>query len=157
MRNKTKRKPAIWTTLRAGKAQLTKAAKVKAAKLAQKAVAKRIDPRKRIAVMSERMKARNAEYRKVRDDWMILPDGTRRTCSACLKIQYPANVRPMEFLHDATEPHHSRGKLGSLLCDTRFWIPVCRAAHTWIDANREKARELGLLCKRGEWNKQPKD
>ena len=152
---KTTKPKAIWTTLRAGKAQLAKAAKVKASKLAQKAAARRIAPRKRIAPMSGRMKARNEEYRKVRHAWMTLPDGTRRTCSACLKIQYPTNVRPMEFLHDATEPHHSRGKLGKLLCDTRFWIPVCRTAHTWIDANREKARELGLLCKRGDWNKQP--
>jgi len=148
---------ALWTTLRAGKAQLARAAKVKAAKREKNTVARRAAPRKRIPARSEIGWERDKEYRKVRDAWMVLPDGTRRTCAACLKIEYPPSIgKNLGFMHDASEPHHSRGKIGKLLFDTRFFIPVCRTAHNWIDANREKARELGLLCKVGEFNTQPK-
>jgi len=56
--------------------------------------------------------------------------------------------------------HHSRGRLGSLLSDTRFWIPTCRTCHAWIDSNRNAARELTwngvpVLCEKGEWNSPP--
>lgn len=54
--------------------------------------------------------------------------------------------------HACTDVHHSRGRAGSLLIDERFWIPVCRRAHNWIQANPERARALGLLCQPGEWN-----
>lgn len=143
---KTTKPKALWTTLRAGKAQLAKAAKVKATKLAQKAVARRIAPMKRIAPMSERTKSRNAEYRKVRAAHLSLYPW----CEACSAIDGLHGPQ----IHMADDVHHSRGKLGSLLCDTRFFKSVCRKSHTWIDANRDKARELGLLCKRGEWNRQ---
>lgn len=58
--------------------------------------------------------------------------------------------------------HHARGRLSSLLCDSRFWIPVCRTCHSWIDSNRNAARELTwngipVLCAKGEWNSPPRD
>lgn len=53
----------------------------------------------------------------------------------------------------AGEVHHFRGRLGPLLLDQRFWVPVCRTAHVWIDANRKLAREFGWLCELGDWNK----
>lgn len=56
---------------------------------------------------------------------------------------------------NARDVHHMRGKLGALRCDERYWLPVCRAAHTWIDANREAARQLGWLCQTGEFNTIP--
>lgn len=143
---KTTKPKALWTTLRAGKAQLAKAAKVKATKLAQKAVARRIAPMKRIAPMSERMKSRNAEYRKVRDAFLK----EYPFCGACGFIQ---NLN-RRGAHYATEVHHLNGRAGKLITDTDKFLSVCRPAHIWIDANREKARELGLLCKRGEWNRQ---
>ncbi len=62
----------------------------------------------------------------------------------------------------ATQCHHQRGRIGSLLMDERFWIPICAEGHAWIDANREEARKtvallqdgrhLLLLCAPGEWN-----
>jgi len=59
---------------------------------------------------------------------------------------------------DASEPHHSRGRLGPLLLDERYWIPVSRIGHCRIDAEREWARTqiwngVPLLCARGDWNR----
>lgn len=66
-------------------------------------------------------------------------------CRACNRI--PAGARPPRVSCDV---HHSRGRLGSLLMDARFWIPVCRICHNWIHANPAAAREAGLL---GPWHK----
>lgn len=60
----------------------------------------------------------------------------------------------------ATQIHHSRGRLGPLLLDQRFWIPVSMAGHQWIDSHREEARKrewmgIPLLCARGNWNALP--
>lgn len=48
--------------------------------------------------------------------------------------------------------HHQRGRVGTLLLDTRFWIAVCRSCHDWIAANPAQARAEGLLCAEGLWN-----
>ena len=52
----------------------------------------------------------------------------------------------------ATQVHHVYGRLSKLL----FWEPGWRAVnaegHRWIDANREEARNLGLLAPIGAWN-----
>jgi hypothetical protein len=57
----------------------------------------------------------------------------------------------------ATDVHHVRGRAGTLLIDERFWVPVSRAGHRWIEDNKELARKAGLLCGRGQWNVAPKD
>lgn len=56
--------------------------------------------------------------------------------------------------------HHSRGRLGSLLCDQEWWVPVCRVCHDWIGSNPNAARELTwngipVLCENGQWNSPP--
>lgn len=48
--------------------------------------------------------------------------------------------------------HHTRGRIGALLMDQRFWKPLCRRHHEWVHAHPAKARELGLLCEAGKWN-----
>lgn len=53
----------------------------------------------------------------------------------------------------ATDVHHVRGRAGSLLLDTRYWLPVSRAGHYWIDTHRNEARARGWLAKLGEWNR----
>ena len=57
----------------------------------------------------------------------------------------------------ATQNHHKRGRLGTLLIDKRFWIGVSMEGHVWIDANRAKAMKLGLLAAKGYWNLAPDD
>ena len=143
-------KPALWTRTRKGKAQLARAAKAKAAKREKKAVARRTAPRKRIAARSDRMRKRNAEYRLIREQFLR----EHPWCEACSQIYGLTGKRG---LHPANDVHHRQGRAASLLTDVSKFLSVCRTAHIWIDANRDKARELGLLCKRGDWNKQPND
>jgi hypothetical protein len=54
----------------------------------------------------------------------------------------------------ATDIHHKRGRAGALLCDTIYWMALCRSCHSFIHQNMEQARMAGWLCKKGEWNKQ---
>lgn len=44
----------------------------------------------------------------------------------------------------ATEVHHT-AKRGKNLNNVETWLPVCRPCHDWIEDNKSKARELGLL------------
>lgn len=53
----------------------------------------------------------------------------------------------------ATEIHHTRGRAGTLLLDERYWLPVSASGHDFIHDNPKLARDLGYLCKPGEWNK----
>ena len=53
--------------------------------------------------------------------------------------------------------HHSRGRISTLLLDVRYWRIVSREEHNWIQANPQAAREAGLLCQPGEWNRPPDD
>jgi hypothetical protein len=52
-----------------------------------------------------------------------------------------------------TEIHHSRGRLGSLLRDQRFWIAMSKAGHRWVHSNIPEARQRGWICEAGQWNK----
>ena len=52
--------------------------------------------------------------------------------------------------------HHSRGRLGALLGDERFWVPMCHRCHSWCHSHVGEARELGWFCDKGEWNSLPK-
>jgi len=82
------------------------------------------------------------EYAKARNEFL----GKHRKCAV-----YPQLP--------ATELHHGRGRLGTLLMDENYWIPVSRLGHNFIDANRDKARTMTwqgrpLLAARGDWNRQ---
>lgn len=70
-------------------------------------------------------------------------------CAWGLKQNPPQHIR-------ATQIHHQRGRVGRLLREQRFWIPVCQVGHDWIHANIEAARGLGLICQKGQWNNFPK-
>jgi hypothetical protein len=65
-------------------------------------------------------------------------------CQACGVLPIPRTARP------ACDIHHQRGRLGSLLMDTRFWSAVCRDCHNWIHANPAAAKAVGLI---GPWHK----
>ena len=71
-------------------------------------------------------------------------------CQTCAAIRGVSaqKARPTE------DVHHSRGKVGLLLFHTKFFVPVCRPCHNWIGDNIEKARELGMICAKGEWNRE---
>lgn len=52
----------------------------------------------------------------------------------------------------STQVHHTRGRAGSLLLDTRFWVAVSQDGHDWIHNNMAAARKLGFICQHGHWN-----
>ena len=54
----------------------------------------------------------------------------------------------------ATDVHHIRGRIGQLLFDQKYWLPVSREGHIWIDNNIEEARAKGWIAAKGDWNKQ---
>ena len=71
-------------------------------------------------------------------------------CGICL-------VRGVEKPRRATEVHHYRGRLGRLLCDTRFFISSCRDCREFPHEHPKEARELGILSSPAEWNVYPGD
>lgn len=129
-------------------------------------------PRKAIAKRSASMAARMKLYREQREAFLK----ARPWCFACRQLASAiANTRLRELgladfevanalqfrleahqrrNHDATTIHHTRGKLGPLLLDERYWKGCCLPAHQFIDANPTLARLAGLLCAKGDWNKQ---
>jgi len=71
-------------------------------------------------------------------------------CGACLA----RGINPAP----SAQLHHSRGRIGRLYLDERFWIGVCAPCHAWIHEEApNEARELGLLASVAEWNTFPKD
>lgn len=72
-----------------------------------------------------------------------------RWCAVALALGGPKKT--------ANQVHHTRGRLGTLLIDQRYWKGVSAAGHRWIDEHREEARDLGLLCERGDWHRIPQD
>ena len=71
-------------------------------------------------------------------------------CQCCVAI------RGVNF-NDArltTQIHHRRGRAGLLLYDTRYFLACCQTCHNWIGENIEESRKLGLICDKGDWNKE---
>lgn len=79
---------------------------------------------------------RKAEYRLIREWYLTLIPW----CERCGK--------------PSQEVHHTKGKLGTLLADERFFMATCRACHTWIHEHPKEARLQGWLCEKGDWNKE---
>ena len=94
-------------------------------------------PRKRINPISERQKERLKEYAKVRRKFL-----KDRKC-AVRRCTKPAD-----------DVHHKRGKIGSLLTNTTYFVGLCRWHHHYVHSNPKLAQENGLLCQPGEWGKQ---
>lgn len=45
----------------------------------------------------------------------------------------------------ATQCHHKRGRIGKLLLDKRYWLPVSDEGHRKIENNPDWARENGFI------------
>lgn len=44
----------------------------------------------------------------------------------------------------ANTVHHSRGRIGALLCDIRYFKGLCMSCHTYVETHPNEAKELGL-------------
>jgi hypothetical protein len=53
---------------------------------------------------------------------------------------------------NATQVHHTRGRIGSMLNRIEYWLPVCGTAHKWIDHHPNVARQFGWLPEKGGYN-----
>jgi ribosomal protein S27AE len=84
--------------------------------------------------MSKVRYARMQEYRKKRDVFLK----KNPLCARCGK--------------KSIDLHHSKGRIGRLLCADEHWFAVCRTCHNWIGDNPNQAREEGFLCQLGQWN-----
>ena len=92
-----------------------------------------------IRPISKARAVRLREYAKAKRAWLAVTSNQR--CRMCGRG--PVDV------------HHVRGRLGDLLTDTRYWLPLCRRHHDWVGDNPAKARACGMLAQAGEWNTKP--
>lgn len=97
---------------------------------------------KRVRSQSKNRSVQMTLYRKRSRVWLARPENRY-----CGRIGCTAR---------ATDVHHSRGRIGALLLDERFWIPICRECHVWIHQHPAAARNHGLLAPVGQWNVRPK-
>lgn len=51
---------------------------------------------------------------------------------------------------EATDIHHAKGRAGTLLNDTRYWIPLTRTAHREIELNPAWAMRHGFTFHKGK-------
>lgn len=111
---------------------------------------RRIRPRTAARAAQER------EYRAEVEQWLNLPEN--RVCAVWgLSAEFREDMRgkcyPLKAIGlAATQCHHTRGRRGALLLDKRHWVAVSDAGHRWVETNPDKARALGLLCAKGQWN-----
>jgi hypothetical protein len=110
---------------------------------------KRIPRRRRIKPRSKLGARRAAIYAKVRAAYLR----QNPWCKVALLLPGPGRGKLVE----ATQIHHSRGKLGPLLIDTRFFVAVSAENHDWLERNKNDARRYGFLCEKGLFNSPPKD
>ncbi len=82
--------------------------------------------------VSQKRKSENAQY--LRQRWVFLI--ANPICGGC--VARKINPAP------SNQVHHMAGREGELLCDESWWLACCADCHTWIHANMNAARELGL-------------
>lgn len=88
--------------------------------------------RKRIPQMSEKMKADNKKYLKARTNFLSLN----------LVCQFE------KCTNKATQVHHRKGRIGSLLINENYFMAVCSTCHQIIEENPEYAKEKGYSVSR---------
>lgn len=87
---------------------------------------------KPISKVSDKRKIENAKYSVLRIEFLGKPEN--KICPITGKL--------------TTDVHHSKGRIGSLLLDTRYWIALSREAHKYVEENPEWAKENGYSLDR---------
>lgn len=106
---------------------------------------------RRISPVSAKRKAALAEYKKVRIKWLAARSEVgQNKLLPIVKCEAPS-CGSWEPVNKITI-HHTRGRIGSLLCDTRHWKALCLSCHQQVGDNPEWARRVGLLCEKGLWS-----
>lgn len=88
----------------------------------RKSTAPKTKPRKtRIAKQSEEGKERMEVYGAINRMFLLM----NLECAICN--------------NNSEEVHHQKGRIGDLLYDVRFFLPVCRTCHVFIEKHPETA------------------
>ena len=98
--------------------------------------------RKPVRRVSLAMRKRLAEYQRVRVDYLR----AHLTCEGCVPLFGAKNPAP------ATELHHTRGRVGKLLCQSENFKALCAGCHAFCHNHPSLARSAGLICPVGQWN-----
>lgn len=85
-----------------------------------------------IPKVSKKRQIENAKYSVLRIEFLGKPEN--RIC--------PITNQP------TTDIHHKKGRIGSLLLDTRYWIALSREGHKFVEENPEWAKENGYSLNR---------
>lgn len=85
---------------------------------------------------------RAKEMRQYRAEVKLWLSDHRMLCAVC-RFNPPTQCR------------HRRGRIGRLLLDKRFWLPVCDKCHKDIHDDPQWARMNGLLAPASEFNVYP--
>lgn len=91
---------------------------------------KNLTPKKTPNKQSDKMKVKNQEYSERVKEW-------KKENPRCRAMVDP------DCTGETRDCHHMK-KRGDLLMVEKYWLPVCRACHTWIGDNAEEARNRGL-------------
>ena len=87
---------------------------------------------KPIPKVSDKRKIDNLKYSALRIEFLGKKEN--RIC--------PITKKP------TTDIHHKKGRIGSLLLDTRFWIALSREGHRFVEENPIWAKENGYSLNR---------
>ena len=101
--------------------------------------------RKAIRRVSVAMRKRLAEYQRVRVEYLR----AHLTCEGCVPLPRSKHPAP------ATELHHTRGRVGKLLCQSENFKALCAGCHAFCHNHPAIARSAGLICPVGQWNSAP--
>ena len=88
-----------------------------------------MEPPKRIAPVSRKMRTKMDEYTKRR--------------MAFLAIHNHCQAKLVGCTGQATDVHHKAGR-GENHLNMSTWAPVCRTCHQWIENNPLEAKDMGL-------------
>jgi hypothetical protein len=105
-------------------------------------------PWRGIRAVSKSRARKNAEYERTKRAWWPTVKGS--WCPVMGEIFG-------KLIQVCKKPHHIRGRDGSLLCETRWWLAVADPdrypAHRWIHDHPEEAQRHGWLASAGQWGK----
>lgn len=114
--------------------------------------------RKRILPVSKRQAGRMAYYRIRAKVFVEAAQAAGKVCPVWAEVLHQSGWTMQNYINSLpTEVHHTRGRMGPLLLDERFWIAVSADGHNWIHSHPAAARERGWICGHGKWNQVPKE
>lgn len=106
--------------------------------------------KKRMKQVSKKREGENKEYSKLRKQFLK----DHPWCRVCQDLgmsagtftyDYPGGRIILPIGRKATEVHHQGRRNGKWLTDVRFFLPVCRAHHDYIEKHGDWARQRGYL------------